>query len=366
MMRYSSRAWLKAAASVLLALALLLNGAGCGLIADKDRIKIAKINEDFITRGGLKKVIRAMPAKERPEIRTQGDVLLALKKHLNNEVKRLAAEPLIEDGKIHVPREMASAIYDQRNPDQVQKISSPEEYGLTEADLRYFGEVREGGIDRLQKKMLGEQAVMYLIEEAVKDGVMTVTDEEYAKEHTLRKAELLHPEKSKVRGLYFPVADPDAALHASQALKRLETGASPDAILEDFRDKGAKILQAAFENDPSKAARYGTFWEKASGADKGQAIGPIYIRGWQKTETSMTGQTMTSRLPDAYFVCTVLDHVAAQQKSLDEAKIDLQPFILYAKMMDRLWEQFGVEIYENKLPDPAVYDSRSPMAKTRR
>ena len=67
----------------LLALALAM---GCGMIADKDRIKVAKINDRYITRGDLYKVIREMPDAER-DIRTKGDMLRVLNRHIDELIK---------------------------------------------------------------------------------------------------------------------------------------------------------------------------------------------------------------------------------------------------------------------------------------
>src|SRR6056297_564145 len=52
-----------------LTLAALATAAGCGSIADKDRIRVARLDDTYITRGDLKELISDMPDKERPNIR---------------------------------------------------------------------------------------------------------------------------------------------------------------------------------------------------------------------------------------------------------------------------------------------------------
>lgn len=335
--------------------------SGCGLVTDKDRIRIAKIGDEYITRGDLKKVIRGMPSDERPEIRTKGDVRNALEQYLDRRVKEGAAEQLAEEGKIHVPRERAEAIFRAKHPELYVKIENPEDYALTQTDLDAWKEEREIGIDRQQRRLLAEEAVYYLIQEALRDGLLTISEDEYRKEYEIRRGSLVHYEYIKVRGVYFPAAqDEGKALEAAAAARQEMTGgASARQIQSKYAGLGAEILEMQLRHDPRLEWKFGPFWQQASGAEEGTVLGPIFIRGWVKQEMDLQGKMVQQYLPDAYLVCEVVEYVPETPKTLEEAKSDLDAVILYTKMLDRLREKSGVEVYEDKLPDPSMYETRS-------
>lgn len=340
-------------------------GSGCGMIADPGRRKVAKIDDRYITRDDLFEVIRKLPDDERPVIQTKGDLLGALEDYINRELKAQQAERLVGEGKVHVPRDRAAYVYDMTHPESLMKISNPEDYSLTQNDLRFARDQREIGIDRELKRLQGERAILYLVEEGVTTGILEVSDEEYAEEYELRRFELMHPERATVRGLYFPVEREDAGASVAEARARLAAGEDVEAIIAALADKGGNVLETRIVNDPQTAQKFGVFWEKASGAEAGSVVGPVFIRGWEKLEQDIRGTVKRQQLPDAYFVCKVLEHTPETPKTLEEAKVDLQITILYAKVMDRLRDQHGVEIYEDALPDPSIYDDAQPMVRTR-
>ena len=337
--------------------------SGCGVIADKGRIKIARIDDKYVTRDDLNKAIRALPSDERPTIQTPGDVLKALNDYLDRQIKQKEATRLEGEGKIHVARELAAMRFDARHPEWSVRIANPEDYALTPTDLDYWKEERELGIDREHKRLLGEQALAYLIGEALRDGVMSISEEEYEREYTMQKYNLKNPEEAAVRGLYFPEQMAGALESAVQAMARLQAGEGIDALAREYGDKGAGVLETRIVNDPQLGMKFRTFWEKASGAEPGSVVGPIFIREWVKQELDIQGKIVRQPLPDAFFVCSLVDRKPETPKTLEEAKPDLQPGLLYAKMMARLREQHGVEVYEDKLPDPGMYDTRSIFSK---
>jgi hypothetical protein len=350
---------------VVVAAVCVVLGPGCGLIADPDRRKVAKIDDRYITRADLYDVIRKLPDDERPLIQTKGDLLAALEAYISRELKTQEAERLLAEGKIHIPREQAVLFYDRMHPEQLMKVANPEEYSLTEHDLRFARDQREIGIDRELKRLEGERAILYLVEEGVTTGLLEVTDEEYAREYELRQFELTHPERSTVRGIYFPVDLEDAGALVTEARSRLAAGEELEAVIAAYADKGGVVLETRIVDDRQTERKFASFWEKAHGAEAGSVVGPVYIRGWEKLEQDIRGTMQKHQLPDAFFVCKVLDHTPKTPKSLEEAKIDLQVTILYAKVMDRLRDQHGVEIYEENLPDPSVYDDTQSMMRVR-
>lgn len=71
------------------------------------------------------------------------------------------------------------------------------------------------------------------------------------------------------------------------------------------------------------------------------------------------------RIPDSLLVAQIVDEVPETQKTLEESKPDLTPLILYAKVMDQLRKEHGVSLFEDKLPDPSMYDTSSTSVVVR-
>lgn len=338
--------------------------AGCGFIADKDRIKIAKIDGEYITRGDLAKVIREMAPDERPIIRTRGDVRRALENYIDRTLKENLAKELKEQGKIHVDREVARQVARAKHPEQFMQIINPEEYGGREGDEEYLQQEQEYLVDEEVRRLEAEQSVYVKIQESVESGALKPTDEQFQAEYDLRKDELKHFERLAFKGILIPDSG-EASVQAAAAIRgKLATGGDVESIVSEYRDLGAQVLQSGLENDPANP-KYAGFWQQASGANPGDILGPIYITGWEAIRQNAQGKTVAERLPDGLLVCEVTDHVAPTQKTLEEAKPDLIRDILYARMMELLREQHGVEIYEDKLPDPSMYESGQSIIQQR-
>ncbi len=350
--RMPSRLWLMWTAII-----IVLMGAGCGLIADKSRIKIATMNGEPITRGDLAKVIREMAPDERPIIRTKGDVRKALENYIDTTLKRQLAEKLKTEGKLHVDRAIAEQVYHVNHPDMFVKMSNPQDYDLTEQDLAYMEEERQFGIDEELARLEAEQAVYIRISEAVRNGTMQVSDAEYQEEYNLRKADLKHFEKIAFAGVLIPGSGEDSVGAATAVRGRFATGEDAETIAGAYRDRGARILVSGLENDPARP-KYAGFWQQAAGAAPGDILGPIFITGWEMERVNAQGQRIPERLPDGLLVCKVTDHVPPIQKTLDEAKPDLVRHILYGKMMEQLGREAQVDIFEHNLPDPSVYETK--------
>jgi len=331
-------------------------GAGCGFIADKDRIVIAKMDGESITRGDLEKAIRNMSSDERPMIRTKGDVRRALENYIDRKLKEQLAETLRAEGKIHVDRELAAQLARAKHPEQFLDMTNPGDYELDETDVRYMEEEREYLIDDEVRRLEAEQAVYVRIAEAVENGTLQPSEQEYQEEYEVRKESLKHYERIAFSGVLVPGSD-DPSVRAATAIRgRIATGDSPDDIANDYREMNVQPIESGLENDPTMP-KYAGFWQQASGAEPGDILGPIFVTGWQAARQNAQGQTVFAPLPDGLLVCKVTGHESAVQKTLEEAKPDLIQPILYGRMMDMLREQHGVEIYEDKLPDPSMYEA---------
>lgn len=343
---------LRAALSLTLCCCVL----SCGYIYNKDRIRIATLNGKPITRGDFDKVIRDMAPDQRPMIRTKGDVRRALENYLDEQVRNINADRLLAQNKIHVPRELAENLYRYQHPEAFIEISNPEDYNLNQRDLEYMKEEREIKIDELLKKLQAEAGIQYRIEQAMKEGLMSISDEEYQREYELRATTLKHFERIAFTGLLIPGESSEARSAGIAAKQKLAAGVAPEDLAAEFASLGAQVLESELENDPQKV-KYKSFWEQAEGRNVGEVIGPMYIQGWVAVETDAIGRSTQKPYPDGILVAVVTGRTDESPKSLEESKPDLQYNILYTKIMDQLRSENGVQIFEDKLPDPGMYDT---------
>jgi len=356
-----------AALAWLLAVTLLV-APGCGFIADKDLIKVAKFKDRFITRGELAKVIRDTPDDERPIIRNKGDLLRVLNDYIDNLIKTPLGEEIEQQfqslGKKLVPREAAMQRYFQEHSEDnyaaMYTAENPELIGMSKIQLDAVKQQIDVGIDRLLEKMRGEGAVAVRAMEAVKKGTLTVTDEEYQQEYALRKDELKKLEWMRFWAIRLPADMPNSEVEAANVRKRLDAGESFDKLMEEYSAKNPNlVLSSEIENNPS-LSKFQQFWLNASGSSKGEIIGPVFLPQYQiMSSPDAKGKAAVRDMPAAYLVLQVLDVRPETTLTLDEAKPKLAPSILISKMMSVLRQEDGVEIYEDKLPDPTMFSDRT-------
>ena len=351
---------------------LLLLCCGCGFIADKDRIKIAKINDRFVTRGELFRIIREMPDDERPAIRNKGDMLRVLKGYIDDEIKRREAAEVEAglEGQPLVAREAAKQRFFREHPEDsfadILDLESGEPLGLSDAQLIAMKEEIELRIDKVEEKMRGDAAVMRRAMERYKSGSLVISNEDYELEYNLRKADLKKLEWMEFEAFRFPTKMPvptEAPMavlspeeEAANVRRRLDAGESFEALKDEYlaRNPGF-VVYSEIENNPT-LAKFRGFWLNASGCKKGDIIGPVYLPAYQVVgQPDAQGRQRVINMPSAFMVLKVLGHRPERSLTLDESKPTLAPSILMAKAMRQLREENGVEIYEDKLPDPALF-----------
>jgi len=348
-------------------LAMLLVAPGCGFIADKDLIKIAKFKDRYITRGELAKVIRDMPDDERPSIRNKGDLLRVLNDHIDELIRTPLGEEMEQQlegqGKKLVAREAAMRRYFQEHAEDnyaaMYTAENAEAIGMSQVQLDAAKQQIDVAIDRLLDKMRGEAAVALRAVEAVKKGTLTIADEECRQEYSLRKDELKKLEWMRFWAIRFPADMPNSEVEAANVRKRLDAGESFDKLMEEYSAKNPNlVLSSEIENNPG-LSKFQQFWLNASGSSKGDIIGPVFLPEYQvMSSPDARGQAAVKDMPAAYLVLQVLDVRPETTLTLEEAKPKLAPFILISKMMSQLRQENGVEIYEDSLPDPAMFSDR--------
>ena len=344
--------------NAVLAVVLVCVIASCGGIVDKDRIRIAKVGERYITRGDLFRHLRVMTPEERPHINNRGDLLKVLEKYIDEELqKQVLASALTEGALEEPPGEQVARLFDAQHPEMSVLPDDPEQFGMTEADLDAIKQKRLQGIEELKQVLLRQEAVIRAVQQAVEAKEIEISPEELQKEYDMRKSELFNPEKATFRGLIFPVQTADAGPNSAEARKRLVMGDAWDEVLKSFLEARKAIpLQTTFVN--SGQQKFQSFWEQASGTQKGRILGPMIIENWEMVIPGAEKEPQRTALT-GYLVAEILEITPPSQKTLEEAEQDLAPALYYVKFMKALRQKLGVEIYEDRLPEPSLFREKS-------
>ena len=370
-MRPFSHHGFRMVAAVLGCATALLVHSGCGRMIDKDRIRVAKIGDTYITRGDLLRLLREMPDADRPKINSRGDLLRLLNQHIDEQIKLPLGRKLKSEGKIDVPRDMAREQYFKSSGDEGEQLRAmwnmevPKNgeitplmkvYDLTPEKLQFQKDNIDDETDRMMEKMLGDQAVQYLAAEAMKSGKLTISDEEIEREYRFAGDSLHTMEEITFRAIRFPASVPEAATQASHIRAMINGGQSFDSLAEAYIEKGRQdnftfVIESVIQNNPN-LQRFRGFWNVASGANEGDVLGPVYLPQYQQMAVGKDGKTQSVVMPDAYLVLKVLQHKPEHTLTLEEAKPSLAVPLIIGKMMELLRKENGVEVYQNQLPEP--------------
>ncbi len=358
----------------------MLFGIGCGQIADPDNIKIAKLDDKYITRGDLYELVRNMSDTDRPKIRNRNDFLRILNEYIDNRITLPLGRQLAKEEKIAVDREAAREKYFQNSGDrgeelrniwrmEIPKEATPsmKEYTLTPASMKAMKESIEIGTDRVVAEIQGEQALVYLAVQAMKQGGIQLNPEALAREYRLRKNEFKTLEWMKFVAIRFPAAVDGAAKGASGVRDRLRAGESFDTMVKEYLERGdvailspaeqaATVMQSEIENNP-ELVRFRGFWTEASGAEAGDIIGPVYMPQYQQVMQDGQGRTVPTLMPDSYLVLKVVEHKPEAVRTLEQCTPLLAPPLLVTEVMKKLRRERGVEVYEDHLPSMGQFRS---------
>lgn len=357
------------AAAWCLAMGAAFMAAGCGMIADKERIVIATIDGAPITRGDLYEVIRNMDDAVRPSIRNRGDLLRVLNAYIDRQIKR----PLGRELEAKLPEEqqaqfMAQALervfmeHEDKNYRQVYALEPPadgkatpamESYNITVNGLINMKALIDDMAEVRYEIILGDLAVDVRAVEAFQAGEIAATPEELRNEYAFRKEEFQTFEWMEFRAIRFPAGDEGAAAAARLRQALAAGGTFEDAFNEAMQEDPQRVLISEIENNPA-LARFQSFWRNASGASAGEIVGPVFLPAYTQQLQMKSGEVANVQMPDAFLVLEVLDHRPARTMTIEEAQQRLLPPILHVKMLERLREERGVEIYPGQLPDVAA------------
>jgi hypothetical protein len=145
----------------------------------------------------------------------------------------------------------------------------------------------------------------------------------------------------------------------------MDAGESFDSLVEEYAAKGKEdqveyVIQSDIENNPA-LTRFRGFWSAASGAQTGDVVGPVYLPAYQQVVEMSDGAPRVTDMPEAYLVFKVLEHTPESVLGLEEARPQIVLPLITAKMMHALREEKGVEVYEDKLPDPSHFQGPTAL-----
>lgn len=350
---------------VALALVVSLLAVGCGFLADKDRIVIARVDGKNITRGDLAKYIHDLPDEERPLIQSKADSLATLNGWINDQVKGKLAEQLRKEGKIDVSRDLAREIYFQKHPEfrAASQIQDPTQLEMSAGDLNAVRAEIEFGTDEEVDRLMRDEALKFRVYEGIQSKTLQITPEEVRLEYDRRKNELIKFEYLEFIALQFPLAMPDAIERAGDARRRIDAGEKFDDVLRPYMEKDPNFgIPGALENNPA-IERFRSFWDTVHGASVGQIIGPVLMP--EHEEYKMDPQTkkpVQQKRPAAQLVLEVTKHEPERLKTFEEAANEVATGIAKQRVLEQIRAEHGVEVYFDKLENPAgVGDQYKPF-----
>lgn len=347
----------------------LAGASGCGMIADKNNIRVAVVDGETITRGDLNDYIRSFPENERPQIANQGDLLMVLNRMIDERIK---AELVAEQGDA-VPsvisrdqireqffnslgdeQEQYRAVWNMEVPADGQATPLMEVYGLTADSLRTMKEFIEGRTEALYQRVRGDEIVGMLVADALQKGELKPDQKALELEYKFRAADLKRAEMVTITALRFEASQAGAA-EAAQARTAIEAGTPFDDFVKQLQAKNpALVFQGSLRHERGKGNLEG-FWAQASGAAVGSLLGPLFMPETQQVAVSPDGKQRQVTSPPSYVVCRVDAREDERTLTLQEAIPVIGPPLLIAEMVRKLREQHGVQVFEDNLADPSEF-----------
>jgi hypothetical protein len=355
-----------------------LASAGCGMLADKNNIRIAKIDGENITRGDLNSYIRSFPENERPQIRNHGDLLSVLNRMIDERIKARLVEEQGQNLPSMVSRDAAREQFFQSLGDEQEQYraawgmevpadgqSTPlmEVYQLTPEGLASLKDYIETRTDALYNRIRGDEVLALMVRDKVQRGEIELDEKALELEYKFRQSDLQRPESITFTGIRFE-ATAQGAEKAAAVLSAMNGGEPFEAAVQrNQAENPASIVSGTLTRD-ANSARFESFWAQLSGAAVGTIAGPLFMPETQQVAIDPDGKQRPVVQPPSYMVCRVDAREDERVLTLAESKPILAPPLLIGAMMRELRAQHGVELYEDNLADPSEFSggASKPMA----
>ncbi len=264
-----------------LALSILITNAGCGIVGDKDRIPMARMGENVITRGDFSMALRKLPPEQKPIIRTKGDVRSALNDYIDDQIKALEAERLEAAGEVDVDPRIAEQRFFAEHPDimDVRGVTDVNTLpvAITPVELENLKQSIEEGIARTRRELLRENAMRHLVIQAFQTNRFEISEAEWEREYKIQKSGLFHPPRATVKALAIAAVNDEAAAIAAEFRQRVDRGEAFNDVFDEYvADAKGTALETEMVYDPA-APHLRSFWESVNGIAPGSLFGPVTI-----------------------------------------------------------------------------------------
>jgi foldase protein PrsA len=305
------------------AVALLLGAAltACGMIVDEDRIKIAQIGEEAVTRGDLSDYIQLLPIEHRHQTQSKQAKLKVLEQMIvETLLLREAKKRGIEVSDDEVEQEMQRRGLGTMGPETL------EDYGQEVEGYHQHEHNVEEEIDReLRLRKLQMQVIA---------PSLNVTDEQVRQFYEENKAKYAIADFVRIRFLTCSTME-----EAQKIVDRVNAGESfEDIFKKNFAETEGEGGQEWPPNIYMPIGRMGPaeLRDGLKEAQPGDIIGPV-------------------KREDGFDVVQLIDR---QPPPLDGLKRDLiigKSSEAYKQFIAKLKEDYQVQIFEDKLPQDRPY-----------
>lgn len=351
---------------------LLVSTTGCGVVADPERMVIATIGDREITRRDFARVLRQLPPQDKPIIASHADMVEAVQDYVDRGVLLLEADRLAAQGIIAVPDQAAENYYFRQNPEivDVREVTDPTLFMVDAEGLAAMQQAVQDGIEMARRELLAEQALTYLVQDALATGEIPITEAEYEAAFQARREQLKDFERVWVRGMLFPILpETDGLVQrvVADARRKIDQGLSMDEVMGQYLLEGARPdspvpshermglpLETDIPNDP-RLPQYRGFWDDIGTAEAGEIVGPVNVQPTTRFVPGPDGRPVRDTVPPSIMLVELVRHEAERPLSLTEARGQLAPMVMEEKVMDRLRAQHNGRIIEANLPAPETF-----------
>ncbi|MBI1320722.1 MAG: hypothetical protein GC168_17495 [Candidatus Hydrogenedens sp.] len=367
---------------VLILLPLAATMFSCAQLADRNNVRVAKVDGEYITRADVYDYIRSFPDMVRPRINNTADMLAILNRMVDARIKAQYVEPVIMERLDEAQRaallqdieneareefykrsgeqgEQMRAVWGMEIPANDEPTELMKVYGLTADSLRDTKAFITAQTEAISREILADRAVQIMTGEALKKGEIDIPQDTLELEFAFQKESLVVPETVTFTGIRIAAREPGAAEKAKAARQRIDSGEQFDFVAEGFRSQSPQsVTQNTLQhNDSTKS--FEDFWAAIEGKGAGEVAGPIFMPAYQQMAVDAQGNARQVTIPETIMVIRIDAREPQRPMTLQEATPRIAPPLLVSEMMKKLREAHGVEIYEDKLPEAGQFSGVS-------
>lgn len=356
----------------------------CAQLADRNNVRVAKVDGEYITRADFYDYIRSFPEMTRPKINNTADMLAVLNRMVDGRVKSQYVDPVImsklnDEQRASVlaeteararetfflrlgdQAEQMRAVWEMEIPANDQPTELMNVYGLTADSLRETQAFIREQSAIIQRELLADQAVTIMAGQALQAGEIAVDPKALELEFAFQRENLVLPESVTFTGIRIAVREPGSLEKAQAVRQRLDSGESFDLIAQGFRAQNPDSVTQNTLQRSEASQSFEEFWNTIGTAAPGDTAGPILMPSYQQMAVDASGQQRPMQVAETYMIVRVDAREPERAMTLQEATPRIAPPLIVAEMMKSLREKHGVEIYEDKLPEAGQFGGPTPM-----